>query len=293
VDFRALLGEGASGSVYVGRHLETDREVAIKTVLACTVADAASAVGASRSTTGSSLASVQQERDAVSHLLQTGASHPHVVECLGWFESSGKEAAQRGLELPEDASKEEPVYYFVYELLDGQTLADRIQKQDTFDEKEAKGLTKAMCEGLSFLHKQGVVHRDIKPANVLFSSAAPEEPKLIDFSCAGVVNPGDQADAVCFDRKLGTAGFVAPEVLSEREPYNAKCDVYSLGCTVHSMLAKGRLPRRHPRVGVMTALPDSTSSDAVAFLDSVLAVDPRLRPSVEEVLQNPWLQGIE
>jgi len=183
------------------------------------------------------------------------------------------------------------VHYFVMERLSSESLADRIEREKGLDEEAARKATRSICEGLSFLHGQGIVHRDVKPANVLYTPEATHgDLKLIDFSHSGVVPNKEDPNARCFDGKLGTTGFVAPEVLAGREPYGAKCDVYSLGCTVHAMLAGGRVPRRHPRLGIMKSLPESTSPEAGQFLDSVLSPDPGHRPTIPEVLASPWLQ---
>jgi len=186
---------------------------------------------------------------------------------------------------------DEPVHYFIMERLRGESLQDRIQAEGGLSEDRARQIARAMCEGLLFLHEHGIAHRDLCPRNVLYTheGAGDSDFKIIDFSHAGLVPSEAPANEACFDELLGTAGFVAPEVLLERAPYSSKCDVYSLGCTVHALLANGRLPRRHPRIGIMTSLP-SVSPQAQDFMDAVLTEDPYQRPSVEDLLNAPWLQ---
>jgi len=280
VNFRAALGTGTCGSVYSGLHRDTHREVAIKVVSPAlpSASNEELAIG------------VAQETQVFEQVLQACESHPHVVDLLGCFQGPSSEATQLGLEVPEEAA-EEPLHYFVMERLSGESLADRIEREKGLEEKAAKEATRSICEGLSFLHGQGIVHRDVKPANVLYTPEASESDlKLIDFSHSGIVPDSEDLNSRCLQSTLGTAGYVAPEVLAGREPYSAKCDVYSLGCTVHAMLAGGRLPRRHPRLGIMTSLPESASPEASNFLDSLLSPTPELRPTIHEVLSSSWLQ---
>jgi len=281
VDFQAPLGAGACGTVYSGLHRETNREVAIKVV--------SPAIPAAPDSVHASIG-IAQETQAFKHVLQAGVSHPHVVELVGCFEGPCAEAAELGLKVL-DPEAEEQVHYFVMERLGGESLEDRIQRQEGLEEEEAREVTRAICQGLAFLHGQGIVHRDVKPGNVMYAPATVgEEPKLIDFSHSGVMPDEEDVDAPWFEKVLGTSGYVAPEVLLEREPYSTKCDVYSMGCTLHAMLAKGRLPRRHPRAGIIMSLPQSTSPHASEFLDRVLCPYPEDRPTVAEVLNEPWLQ---
>jgi len=280
VDFQRPLGAGACGAVYSGRHRASGRDVAIKVV-----SPALPAAVESDSTLGA-----EQERRAFEHVLHAGECNPHVVGLVGCFEGQCSEAARLGLAVPEEAA-EEPVHYFVMERLGAQSLADRIKLEEGLDELEAKEVTRALCDGLAFLHGQGIAHRDVKPSNALYPpNASHSELKLIDFSHSGVVPEQEEPGTAWFDKKLGTAGYVAPEVLSEREPYSTKCDVYSLGCTVHAMVTNGRLPRRHARAGIVTALPSSASRELDDFLGAVLCPDPEQRPSISEVLKDPWLQ---
>jgi len=218
-------------------------------------------------------------------------SHPHVVDVMACFEGPAEEAVSKGLDLPK-AAVDEPLHYFVMEKLEGSTLQEQLDRGDCqLEESEAKKLLVAMCQGLECLHSNGIVHRDVKPANyMILTDTENPELKLIDFSHAGVIPDDEAMDATVFTKKLGTAGYIAPEVLSEKEPYSAKCDVFSLGCTLHAMLANGRLPRRHPRVGIVPNLPQSTTPRMREMVDSLLTYSPEDRPTVSEILNEPWLQ---
>jgi len=306
VDFRSMLGGGICGNVYPGRHRATGQEVAVKVVSPVLAPPQAHARHAAGSGSWEDISSGATEREAFDRVLQAGEAHPHVMEVVGCFDSTGEEAAGLGLELPAEAAAAEPLRFFVMERLSGQSLADRILDSKGLPEEEAKEVTRALCKGLAWLHEQGIAHRDVKPANVLFgrsaAAAAPgghlddeapqtgAPPKLIDLSHAGVLPEAGASADPCFDQLLGTAGYVAPEVLAEKGPYGMQCDVYSLGCTVHAMVSGGKLPRRHPRVGLLTSLPADTSPEMQSFLAGLLDREPGDRPTVAEALEDPWLR---
>jgi len=216
IDFSAQLGYGAFGAVYAGQHRQTNQDVAIKT-MSPVFAPAECCSEPSDLQEG-----LLQERQVFEHILESGASHPHVVDLVSCFEGPGEEAHQLGLELPQDAV-ESTMHYFVMERLEGKSLQEHIEQSDGLDELEVKKITHAVCEGVSFLHQQGIVHRDLKPANVLYQHSHDSSAgavKLIDFSHAGLAPVDVPVGAAVFDKKLGTAGYVAPEILLNEQPYN-------------------------------------------------------------------------
>eukprot|EP00439_Symbiodinium_sp_Y106_P036943 s7023_g4.t1 len=258
VDFESPVGRGACSVVFAGKHRGSNFDVAVKAMSTALPTETGALPVAS---------GICNESTAFDHLLE-GPPHPNVVELVGRFEGLG--------------SEDEQVYYFVTELLAGGSLEDSLQAGG-MEEATARRVIRSVCQGLASLHDQGVVHRDLKPGNVLFSKGE-EDPKLIDFSHAALVS----GDEETLTGELGTRGYVAPEVLSEK-PYGKKCDMFSLGCTVHALLS-GRPPRRHLRVGFVQQLPSSVSPSARRFVEALLTVDPRSRPSAREALAERWLQ---
>jgi len=286
IDFGAQLGFGTFGAVYGGQHRRTSRDVAIKAVSsALAPKDSLSELSDLKIEDG-----VFQERQVFSQILESGATHPNVVELVGCFEGPGEQARRLGLELPEGAVQT-PLHYFVMERLEGKSLQEHIEESGGLQEEEVKTITRSVCDGLQFLHSHGIVHRDIKPGNIMFShDSSTSTLKLIDFSHAGVTSSKTSVELAVFNKRLGTAGYAAPEVLLQTQPYSAKCDVYSLGCTVHAMLANMRLPRRHPRIGIMTRWPEKLSPEGRKLLDACLSLDPEDRPSIDEILNDRWLR---
>jgi serine/threonine-protein kinase len=95
---------------------------------------------------------------------------------------------------------------------------------------EAARIGAQICDGLAAAHAAGIVHRDLKPANVLLDNG---QVRLADFGVARIV--GDQS-ATTTGTVLGTAAYLAPELLTGSEPSPA-CDVYALGITLYEVLA--------------------------------------------------------
>ena len=264
------LGRGACSVVFAAKHRSTKYDVAIK-AMSRTMPHETGALPVAQG--------IENESHVFNHLLGRGLS-PHVVELIGCFKGSSDEAKVLGIELP-NHQEAEPIHYFVTELLGGGSL-DQVVQDGPVEEDRAKTLFRKICEGLLSLHLEGVVHRDLKPGNVFFNSEA--EPKLIDFSHAALAAEGEES----LHGELGTRGYVAPEVLAEK-PYSSKCDIFSLGCLLHTLLS-GKPPRRDMRIGMLLHLPSAVSPEARRFLSSLLSMDPTSRPTAKEVLKEPWLQ---
>lgn len=100
------------------------------------------------------------------------------------------------------------------------------------------------ADAVSCLHKKGVVHRDIKPGNIMLKVASTDtapvpHPRaiLIDFGLAFYAGSYDNAKKRCISGKVGTLGYMAPEVLSG-SCYSAKVDVFSLGVVFRELMSR-------------------------------------------------------
>src|SRR6185503_4390387 len=125
----APLGAGAMGEVYRARDTTLDRDVALK-ILPTTFALSPDRVSR-----------FQREARVLAAL-----NHPHIGTIFGIAESNGVRA-------------------LVLELVEGQTLADRIAR-GPMAVAEARHVARQICEALGAAHRRGIVHRDLKPANI-------------------------------------------------------------------------------------------------------------------------------
>jgi hypothetical protein len=120
--------------------------------------------------------------------------------------------------------------YYVAELVDGESLADRLRR-GPLSASEAREIAEQLCRALTRAHAQRVVHRDIKPANVLIS--ADGRVKVGDFGVARLAEGSTDGAAATI---VGTPRYMAPEQARGR-PTSPATDVYSVGIVLYEMLA--------------------------------------------------------
>lgn len=166
-------------------------------------------------------------------------------------------------------------YVIVMEYVQGRTLREMLRKEKVFALPLFYRLTRQICSGLAFAHRQGVIHRDIKPENVNVSDE--NKVKILDFSIAKF-----QASATITGMNflLGSAHYMSPEQVLGM-PVTPAADQFALGVICFEMLA-GRRPFR---------------SDSVA--DSILSITkddppalPGLNPVVDKRLSGIILQTL-
>jgi len=205
---RALLGVGGMGEVYRAHDETLGREVAIKVLpLAFTAEPERRA---------------RFEREA--RTLAT-LNHPHIGAIYGVEEANGV----RGL---------------VLELVEGETLADRIASAGRIDGSPGRGLPAAevliiagqIADALETAHEKGIVHRDLKPANIKITPNGVV--KVLDFGLAKAAgtessrpDPTESRDGVI----LGTAAYMSPEQ-ARGQAVDKRADVWAFGCVLYEML---------------------------------------------------------
>jgi serine/threonine protein kinase len=149
-----------------------------------------------------------------------------------------------------------------------------------------------MCHGLKALHDMQILHRDMKCANVFLSTSGGNViAKLGDFNVSKVAKRG-----LCMTQ-TGTPYYASPEVWRDM-PYDAKSDMWSLGCVIYEMVAL-RPPFRAEDMeglyrkvlrGQYPRIPSHFSNDLADVISVLLQVNPRHRPSVDQLLQMPIMQ---
>ncbi|XP_043689370.1 mitogen-activated protein kinase kinase kinase 18-like [Telopea speciosissima] len=183
-------------------------------------------------------------------------------------------------------------YNLFMEYVSGGTLTDTIRHQGgMLDESAIRSHTRAILEGLDYLHSRGLVHCDIKGRNILVGQNGT---KIADLGCARWV--GEQPPAMPI---AGTPVFMAPEV-ARGDEQGFPADVWALGCTVIEM-ATGRPPwldvsdpvSALHRISLSFDLPDFPSflsEEGKDFLGKCLRRDPKERWTVQELLKHPFLE---
>ncbi|MCC7033505.1 MAG: alpha/beta fold hydrolase [Acidobacteria bacterium] len=207
----ASLGEGGMGEVYHARDTRLARAVAIKVLPADFSQDA------------DRRARFEREARAVAAL-----SHPHICRLF-------------------DVGRDHGVDYLVMELIEGESLADRLGR-GPLSLVELITLGTQIAEALDCAHRAGVVHRDVKPANIMVSGAGAT---LMDFGLARTevpvavrhhdgqtTAPRTSAPVTAHGAIVGTIHYMSPEQLDGRQA-DARSDVWALGCVLYEM-ATGR-----------------------------------------------------
>jgi len=118
--------------------------------------------------------------------------------------------------------------YIVYELCNGGTLEELLDKKKFLPEKEAFQIFRQLLSGCKPIVKQNILHRDLKPSNILFHDGIV---KIADFGfCKTLTNSQEVTETM-----VGSPIYMAPEVL-RGYPYSMKADIYSLGVVLYEML---------------------------------------------------------
>jgi hypothetical protein len=171
----------------------------------------------------------------------------------------------------DDSEKSRP--YLVMELLDGQTLERLMQQIKPLPEADALPIVSQICDGLHYLHSQGVVHRDLKPQNIMLCSDG--SLRIMDFGIAKAA-ASRRITFGGFSPTMGTPDYMAPEQVKGQRG-DARTDVYSLGAILYEMLT-GRVPfEGQTAYMIMNA---RLIGDPVA----PRARNPAIRPEVEEIV---------
>jgi len=157
------------------------------------------------------------------------------------------------------------LHFYVLELLNGETLAQRIKRDGAMDLSEALEIAKQMAGGLAAVHAAGVLHRDFKPANVMLTDG---RAVVTDFGLAApIVRESGRAAMPTTSLLLGTPGYMPPEQWAGK-PASTAGDIYSLGIVLYEMLTA-----QHPSVDVGIQLPEPWRS----VIARCLELEPRAR----------------
>jgi Tol biopolymer transport system component len=212
----APIGAGGMGEVYKARDTRLERNVAIKVLPAEFASNAQLRIRFDR------------EARAISQL-----SHPHICALFDVGEN-----------------------YLVMELLEGETLADRLGRGPV-PIPEAVEVGTQIADALDRAHRAGIVHRDLKPGNVMLT---PSGVKLLDFGLAktmtATAEPSDatlQKSLTAEGAVVGTLQYMAPEQLEGRET-DARGDLFALGTILYEMISGRRAFEGETRTSVIAKI---------------------------------------
>ncbi len=131
--------------------------------------------------------------------------------------------------------------YIIMELLEGETLGERLKREQPMSIKAAVSIARHIAGVLGATHSHGIVHRDLKPDNVFLvpDPALPrgERAKILDFGIAKLID-SDRPSAVHTEtgRLMGTPYYMSPEQCRGSGHVDHRSDIYSLGCVLYQML---------------------------------------------------------
>ena len=121
--------------------------------------------------------------------------------------------------------------YLVTEWVDGETLAERLERTGPLDVATVRRVLVDLCDALAHVHRQGIVHRDLSLANVLINEQ--DRSTLIDF---GISRADDLPTLTATNDLVGTTRYLAPELLEGAEP-SAASDQYAAAIIGYELLA--------------------------------------------------------
>ena len=182
----------------------------------------------------------------------------------------------------------------VMEFADGGDLNTKIkelkQKKLYFEEKTIWSTLIQILQGLNYLHKSCIIHRDLKSANIFLTKDGAV--KIGDLNVSKILNK-----MVITYTQTGTPYFASPEIWND-QPYDYKCDIWSVGCIIYEM-ASLHVPFRGVSMqnlyknvlrGIYQQIPQRYSDDLKQIIKLILVVNPKNRPSSKELLENPIIK---
>ncbi len=203
-----LIGEGGMAEVYEAHNKRLDKRVALKVMRA----------------------HLSESDDAVERFLREGKNaarlrHPNVVEMF-------------------DFGVEQGMPYLVLEYLEGETLAEMLDRTPKLALPDAIGVMLPIISAIASGHEHGVIHRDLKPENVFLArDGRTMTPKLMDYGVSRVLKADAPGDSLTIAKTVvGTPEYMAPEQARGEKPITERADIYALGIMLYE-LTTGRLPR--------------------------------------------------
>lgn len=246
-EIQSPLGAGGMGEVYRASDSRLKRDVAVKVLPQALSADA------------DRLRRFEQEALATAAL-----NHPNI---LAVFDIGASEGAP----------------YVVSELLEGETLRERL-RGGAIPLRKALDYALQIAHGLAAAHEKGIVHRDLKPENLFLTKDG--RVKILDFGLAKLtqVEPVTQTSLATMTHAtdagvvLGTAGYMSPEQV-RGIGVDARSDIFSFGAILYEMLAGKRAFRGNTAADTMSAILKEDPQD-------LTGTNRNISPALERIVQH-------
>lgn len=253
------IGQGGMAAVYLARHRQSGRLVAIKAIRARYLDDP------------DALQRFAREARTVADL-----DHPNIVRTEA-IEQIGDRAIA-----------------IIMEYIASGTVRDRLREYGAFSAEEAEAVLRDVASALAYAHRRGIVHRDVKPENVFLDSAR-SRAVLSDFGIARRIE--GEVPITLLGAALGTPQYMSPEQIDGRV-VDGRTDIYSLGVLGWELLA-GRRPwagenlygviykQKHEELPRITSLRPRVPANLLFAIEGALVKDRERRwQTVDEFLEH-------
>src|SRR5271169_4803289 len=258
-EIQSLLGAGGMGEVYRAHDSRLNRTVAIKVLPASFSADR------------DRLQRFAQEARAAAAL-----NHPNILSIF-------------------DIGEEQGAPYVVSELLEGETLRERL-RNGALPIRRAVDYALQVARGLAAAHDKGIVHRDLKPENLFLTSDG--RVKILDFGLAKLTRPeahdgsGDAPTVQLATEAgvvMGTAGYMSPEQVRGK-PADHRSDIFSFGTILYEMISGKRAFHGETAADTMSAI---LKEETPELSETARNVPPGLERIVRHCLEKHPVQRFQ
>ncbi|OAF70899.1 hypothetical protein A3Q56_01298 [Intoshia linei] len=215
----------------------------------------------------------QSQKDKAKIRIHKSVHHDNIVQFYGNFEDANN-------------------VYILLELCKRRSLMEMHRRRNAITEPEARYFMFQIVTAVAYLHENCLIHRDLKLGNLFINHKM--EIKIGDFGLATDVKfNGERKKTLC-----GTPNYIAPEVLL-KHGHSYEVDAWSLGCILYTLLI-GKPPFETPNIKETYAkikhndydIPKTkVSTSAANLIRRLLDPNPRSRPSMREVLKDPFFKS--